>query len=184
MLPEADSSLDSLEFCSDDWVWFVDVELDELDVELADVLLLDDAELFKFACGLWLTPITRTVGLPKAVAFISMDGAAAAPKTNGMVACVVPLTESTVIFGNPFYTKPSTFDNKLRAQHLDLLWRGKKKYCKLHLLKSSWNGSLKQLNHILHILLWNIGITNGWYANFEYGRFHCLLCQNVHIRVI
>ena len=86
------------------------------------MLPLDDAELFKFACGLWLTPITRTVGLPKAVAFISMDGAVAAPKTNGMVACVVPLTESTVIFGNPFYREEkSKFYNKLQAQHLDLL---------------------------------------------------------------
>lgn len=100
--PEADSSLDSLEFCSDDWFWFADVELDELVVEFADVLLLDDDDEFRLALGLWLTPMTRTVGLPKAVAFISIVGAVAAPKTNGMVACVVPLTESTVIFGSPF----------------------------------------------------------------------------------
>lgn len=73
----------------------------ELAVEFADVLLLDDAE-FKFALGLWLTPITRTVGFPW-IAFISIDGAVAAPKTNGMVACVVPLTESTVMFGKPFW---------------------------------------------------------------------------------
>lgn len=51
--------------------------------------------------------MTRTVGLPEPVAFISIVGAAAAPNTNGIVACAagIPPTESNVIFvvGNPFY---------------------------------------------------------------------------------
>lgn len=79
----------------------MEVELDELVIELDDVLLDDDDWEF-VPLGFWLTPITRTVGLPKFGAVISIVGGAVAPKTSGIVACVVPLTESTVIFGKPF----------------------------------------------------------------------------------
>lgn len=94
------SSLDS-PVGSDDWVWLVDDdELDEFVDEFDDVVL-DDGDC-EITLGLWVTPITRTVGLPRVAAFKSIDGADAAPNTNGIVACVVPLTESTVMFGKPF----------------------------------------------------------------------------------
>lgn len=103
------SPLDSFMVCSGDWVRFAaEGALVELAVEFDDAVFDgaldedDDDDDCVLTLGLWVTPITRTVGLPKLAAFISIEGADAAPNTNGMVACVVPFTESTVMFGKPF----------------------------------------------------------------------------------
>lgn len=95
------SSFDSFDVVSGACVWLAAVEL----VELLPVEFVDAVEFVDTDCvltlGLCVTPITRTVELPKLEVFISMDGAVVAPNTNGIVACA-PFTESTVIFGKPF----------------------------------------------------------------------------------
>lgn len=96
------SSLDSFALTSDGIDWFVEVEPDELLVEFDDDIELDDVDVCVLAPGLWVTPMTRTVGLPEPVAFISIVGTDAAPSTNGIG--WIPPTESSVMFvvGNPF----------------------------------------------------------------------------------
>lgn len=98
------SSLGSFALASDGIDWFVDVEPDELLVEFDDDIELDDVDVCVLAPGLWVTPMTLTVGFPEPVAFISIVGTDAAPSTNGIVACGIPPTESNVMFvvGKPF----------------------------------------------------------------------------------
>lgn len=76
------------------------------EVDEPDAVLFDWTEFDELFAGPWLTPITLTVGFTWftiGFVFTSIVGVDPDdPKTNGIVACVVPFTESTVIFGKPF----------------------------------------------------------------------------------